>query len=225
MVVGSLADQIGHEPLSLVPQHVKRLSEAQLAHNIKRQPRKSLAHINTLGSIPPNTIDKSINKFKHCPLHRLQRCLRECDRKHTPFKPMLHLGNRIVGVMNPLDSGIGSVELSLLDIPRVWRVTVDTLQCGGGVETQHVWCDTNDWPIFLVRVVQVQVPIAFPGVPRCVPVGRTRVSIPVMHRPIFCFSGGNGNDKTYQSVIFARKGPGYFARGWNQRRYTTRVRR
>lgn len=72
--------------------------------------------------------------------------------------------------MNSLDSGKGSVELSLLDVLCVCGVAVDGLQGRGSVETEHVGCDANDGSVFLVGVVKLEIAVSLPGTPCCVPV-------------------------------------------------------
>jgi len=176
VVVRRLADQVRDEALALIRQHAEGLSEAEIAHDVEGEPREALAHVNTLGAVPADAVEKLVDGVHDGTLHALERSLAESDREHAPLEAVLEFRDGVVRVVHTLDGRIGGVELALLDVPRHVRVAVDALQRGRRIETEHVGCDAHHGSVLLVRKVEFQITIALPRMPGGVPIRPSQLS-------------------------------------------------
>lgn len=154
MPMRGIPNKLNREPIILLLQHAKRLSEAQISHHVKSQIIAPIRHI--LAQTPPlpflthnlgacsQALGKGTHVLQNVTLHGLHGAFREGVREDAALARVLRLVDAAVCVVGVLVGGEGSVEVGLLDRGVE---AVDAVQGRGGVGGEGVGsvADEGTW--------------------------------------------------------------------------------
>lgn len=163
------------EPVRLALQHMKGLSKAQVAEDVRGKVVAPVAHLTGLGPSlglfgrtiqSSNLLAKRTDIVEDVPLHLLHGALREGLGHDTTLASVHLLVAGVVGVGGRVDKGI--VELGLANIGAEAK---DLLQGLVGVKAERVGTEADDGSVLFVHTPELEVTVTLPGVVELVAIG------------------------------------------------------
>lgn len=145
MAMRCVSNKFNCEPIILLLQHTKRLSETEISHNVKGEIITPISHILAQSPALPlwshnrraraKTLGEGAHVLQNVALHGLHGAIGEGVRENAALARVLRLVDAAVRVVGVLVGGEGGVEVALLD---GGVEAVDAVKGSGGVGREVV---------------------------------------------------------------------------------------